>query len=87
MQQKNEEMNFAGIYELIINHTKKHGLSFLLLMGMVFWFNQQYINLSEKIDACNQSTIEIYKSQNERLINVLERNSEAMENISRHLEK
>lgn len=87
MQQKNNDTDLNNFYNIALNHVQKHGLSFLLLMLMVFWFNNQYIKLSEKIDQCNQATIEMYQNQSNELIEVLKDNSKAMENISRHLDR
>ena len=44
---------------MILNQVNRHGLSFLILTGVVLYFQQQNSILDERILQCNQNTIEM----------------------------
>ena len=69
----------------IFNAMQKQGISFGLLCVAVWWFQNENIELHQKIDVCNRDIIQIYQDQNQKIIEVLDRNSVALEEIGRYL--
>lgn len=57
----------------------------ILMAIAIGWMADKMNSLEGRVDACNSNVIEIYQSQSDRLLNVVERNSEAMENLSIYL--
>lgn len=86
-QEKIEEMNIRSIWGMILSHVNQHGLSFLILTAVVLYFHQQNSILDDRILQCNQNTIELYQERNHQLMEVLERNSRAMEGITNYLDR
>lgn len=82
-----EDMNIKSLWTMLLNHINRHGLSFLLFALMVWWFVQQNQVLDERILQCNKNTIEMYQMRNEKLMEVIERNSRAMESIGTYLDR
>lgn len=62
----------------ILNALQKQGLSFVLLGLIAYGLYLKVEDLQTKVDQCNAQTIEMYKQQNERLI-------DAFENLSFYL--
>lgn len=88
MEQENiEDMNFRSLWGMLLNHLNKHGLSFLLFTVMVVYFHQQNSILDTRILDCNKNTIEMYQLRNEQLMEVIERNSRAMESLGVWLDR
>lgn len=79
--EKIEDMNIRSLWVMILNHVNRHGLSFLILTGIVLYFHSQNAILDERILECNNNTLEIYQARNEQLMDVIERNSRAMESL------
>lgn len=86
-QEKIEDMNIRSLWVMILNQVNRHGLSFLILTGVVMYFHQQNSILDERILQCNQNTIELYQTRNEQLIEVIDRNSRAMESLGNYMER
>lgn len=76
-----------GIMEKILDQIMKHGLLVTLLSLLTYVYWTQNNRLHTKIEQCNQSIIELYKEQNERLLDTLEKNTIAFENLSTLLSK
>ena len=70
------------ILEKILDQVMKNGLAFTLLALATYVYWTQNNRLQVKIQSCNDQIIEIYKEQNQQLIDVLDRNTEVMENLS-----
>ena len=79
--EKIEDMNIRSLWVMILNHVNRHGLSFLILTAVVLYFHYQNSILDERILDCNNNTIELYQTRNEKLMEVIDRNSRAMESI------
>ena len=73
------------LIQFLLNEAKKHGFAFVLLLGIVWYFHGQSTKLEEKVDTCNAATIAMYQQQNAILINAVERNSKAMEDLAAYL--
>lgn len=85
--EKIEDMNIRSIWLMILNHVNRHGLSFLILTAVVLYFHYQNSILDERILDCNKNTIELYQTRNEKLMEVIDRNSRAMESIGDYLDR
>lgn len=72
----------AVLLTALIDSAKKHGLAFLVMLGLVLYFHAQNERLEKKFDVCNSKVIEIYQSNNTQLINALERNTIALEKVA-----
>jgi hypothetical protein len=66
----------------IMDGLKKHGVVFLVLLGLILYFHQQNEKLEKKFDICNSKVIEMYHDHNVQLIEALERNTLALEKIA-----
>lgn len=86
-QEKIEDMNIRSIWAIVLNHISRQGLSFLILTGVVLYFHSQNSILDERILECNNNTIQLYQVRNEQLMQVIERNSRAMESIGDYLDR
>ncbi len=76
----------AEMQTTLIDMLKKQGLSFLLLGVAVYFFYGQYNVLSDKINDCNQAIIDHYERENEKLYEVIERNTMALDRINEKME-
>ena len=73
---------------VMIEAAKKHGIAFLVMLGLVLYFHSQNEKLEIKFDLCNSKVIEMYQSHNTQLIEALNRNTTALERIApNHHEK
>jgi len=86
-QEKIEDMNIRSLWAMILSHVNRHGLSFLILTGIVLYFHSQNSLLDNRILECNKNTIELYQIRNEQLMQVIERNSRAMESLGDYLDR
>lgn len=66
---------------VMIEAAKKHGIAFLVMLGLVLYFHRQNEKLEQKFDLCNSKVIEMYQSHNTQLIRALERNTTALEKL------
>ena len=82
-----EEMLKTSITTFLVKTVKDQGVSFLLLGLMVWYFHAQTTMLHTEIKECNNQQMEIYKSQNIKLMEVVDRNSKAFEAFSEQLNK
>lgn len=73
------------LLEMILNEARKHGVGFLILLGVVWYFHDQTTKLENKVDACNSAMLESFQNQNALLLSAMQRNSQAMENLSFYL--
>jgi len=85
--EKIEDMNIRSLWVMILNHVNRHGLSFLILTAVVLYFHYQNSILDERILDCNNNTIQMYQTRNEKLMEVIDRNSRAMESIGDYLDR
>lgn len=75
----------SKLLEMMLNEARKHGVGFLILLVMLWYFHNQTTKLENKVDACNSAMMESLSNQNAMLLSAMERNSQAMENISFYL--
>ena len=82
------------ITESLLAGLQKYGLTVTLLGFAVFWMNGKNENLSVKVDAQNVQIIDIYKNQHkidqqqtDKLLHVIELNTQAVENFSFYLKQ
>jgi len=73
------------LIEMILNEARKHGVAFMILLGVVWYFHGQTTKLENKVDSCNSAMVESFRNQNALLLQAMERNSQAMENLSFYL--
>lgn len=66
---------------VMIEAAKKHGIAFLVMLGLVLYFHSQNEKLEQKFDLCNSKVIEMYQDHNTQLIQALERNTTALEKL------
>lgn len=71
------------LFTVIVEAAKKHGLAFLALLLMVLYFHRQNEKLEAKFDICNSKVIEMYQDHNTQLIQALERNTAALEKLTK----
>ena len=70
------------LFTVIVEAAKKHGIAFLVMLGLVIYFHNQNEKLERKFDLCNSKVIELYQDHNTQLIQAMERNSRALEKIA-----
>lgn len=73
---------------------KLHGLPFVLLAGAVWWFQEKNIILEKaaierdaKLELCNDKIIAAYQENQAKLLDVIDRNSRAFNDLSRKIDK
>lgn len=71
------------LFNVIVEAAKKHGIAFLVMLGLVVYFHNQNEKLEHKFDICNSKVIEMYQSHNTQLIQALERNTLALEKLAK----
>ena len=72
-----------ALFIVILEAAKKHGIAFLVMLGLVLYFHRQNEKLEQKFDICNSKVIEMYQDHNTQLIQALERNTLALEKLSK----
>lgn len=70
------------LFTVIVEAAKKHGIAFLVMLGLVLYFHKENEKLEKKFDRCNTNIIDMYQSHNTQLIEALNRNSAALERIA-----
>lgn len=71
----------AKLIDYISEQLRLHGLSFLLLGAMVYYFYGEVERLSDEVKSCNKSVIQVYQAERAELRQVIERNTIALENL------
>lgn len=71
----------AKLIDYISEQLRLHGLSFLLLGVMVYYFYEKVERLSDEVKSCNQAVIQVYQEERTELRQVIERNTIALENL------
>lgn len=71
------------LFTAILEGMKKHGVVFLVLLALILYFHRQNEKLEQKFDICNSQVIEMYQNHNTQLIQTLERNTTALENLAK----
>lgn len=79
-----EEMKLPGVenfWGYLLRQTPI--VVFLCVASWLLW--QKIEAMESRVDTCNDRMIELYQQQNERLLNVLDVNAEAMQQFGDHL--
>ena len=71
------------LFTAILEGAKRHGVVFLVLLALILYFHGQTEKLERKFDVCNSKVIEMYQDHNTQLIEALNRNSAALEQIAK----
>jgi len=69
----------------IMQMAKQQGFSIALLVLAVWWMNGENNELEEKVDLCNQTLIESYQENNAHIIEVLNDNTDIMNDFCHYL--
>ena len=78
MQQKREEMIKKEFWSEALAHlVKQSPLVIVLFFGLNYFV--------EKFEGCNEQVIKLYQEQNQHLIKVVEKNSQAIQDFSLYL--
>ena len=85
---KNPEVEvMAKFLQLIADSIQKYGMSIVLLGAMVYYFHNQNKVFQSKIDNCNEQIMTIYQKQNQKLIEVVDKNAEAFKCFTDYIDK
>lgn len=76
-------MTQTKILTYILEQLRLHGLSFLLLGAITYYFFTKVEALSEEVKACNNEVITVYREERNELSKVIERNTIALEKLER----
>lgn len=78
----------VGIWQdIITDNLKKHGISFILLAFAIWYMEGKNQALESKIDTCNREALEMYKTQNALLVQVVQDNSTVLLKVRENQEK
>jgi len=77
-------MNGVGLQALILDYLKSNGLSLVLLFAAVVILVQRDAELSKKIDDCNLELLDTYKESQKSLLQVINANTDALEELNRN---
>lgn len=67
------------IVQYFMDQLKDKGFHVLLLVLAVYFLYDRQNDLEDKIDACNESKFELLENMNQKMIEVIERNTIALE--------
>lgn len=77
-----------SLWERILDKAERQGLSFLILLALVVYFNNKIDNMEKKndfmetkIDACNQENKEVMRTYLNEMKELLIRNTEALQDL------
>jgi len=65
----------------------KHGAAFIIMAAGLYFFYQQNTALQTNVNACNDKVIQVYQAQNERFIQIIEENNQAIQQNSAAIER
>ena len=71
----------------IMQMAKQQGFSIALLALAVWWMNTENKELEAKVDLCNQSLIEEYRTNNNNILNVINENKDVMCDFAEYLKE
>lgn len=69
------------IFTYLADQLRMHGLSFLLLAAAVWYFQGENMKMANEIKACNQSIIDMYRTDRMHLQEIIDNNTRALEEI------
>jgi hypothetical protein len=67
------------IWEIV----KNHGLSFMLLAVMTWYFYQQQLDMQYKIQKCHEGLLEFYKNDHLELRVLIKENRDALKGLAK----
>lgn len=70
----------TNVYSYFAEQLKDKGFHVLLLVIAVYFLYNRQNDLEVKIDACNESKFELLENMNNRMVEVIERNTIALQN-------
>jgi len=81
MADKQEDVTMGQIWLWIIETFRRQGLSFVLLVAMLWYFQRQNDQLQLQILECNQQRLDYYSNQSIRMMQVIEENTAAINGL------
>lgn len=73
------------IVSYISDQVRMHGLSFVLLACAVWYFHGENKQMGAEIRTCNQTIIDMYRSDRIQLQEIINNNTKVLENNTRAL--
>lgn len=73
--------NILSLWNIFIDAAKKQGISFLILIGIIFYFHTQLDKLQLQIESCNSENKEAMKTYLNEMKEIIIRNTAAFENL------
>lgn len=70
--------------EFLLEQLKTHGLPILLLSIAVWYFYNEVKSMQQEIRICNENLIQMYQTNNNKMIEVIGNNTQALDRIIRH---
>jgi len=67
MNANSENMVFKSFLPVLLDSVKKQGISFLILLAVIWYMHTQVSNLQQQINACNEHRITIYKEERQQM--------------------
>ncbi len=84
-KQQNNAEEMAKIWLSILKAVQQQGLSFMLMLGIAYYFQGQNNDLRTEQKQCNEAQMELYREHAKNMEKVIDRNTKAFENFSVYL--
>jgi hypothetical protein len=73
----------SKLIDYLLAQLKMHGIGLALLMLAVWYFHGENIRMQSEIRKCNDSMIEMYRTDRIQLLDVINNNTRALDRIIR----
>lgn len=67
--------------QFLMEQARMHGLGFILLAAAVYYFQTENAKMTDEIRACNNTIIEMYRTDRLQLQEIIANNTKALEEI------
>lgn len=80
-------MPYRELMDYTIDQVKKHGLPMLMLMLAVWYIERRSAEMEHRLYDCNAHITEIYKEMNVKMMQVIESNTHAIQEVRKEIDE
>ena len=70
-----------SLFQFALENAKKHGLSFIILCGAIYWFDARCTRLEFDVNRKTEEYENFLKEDHFKMVKVIENNTAVLENI------
>lgn len=74
----------AWLSQYMMEQLRTHGINLFLLAIAVWYFQNENMQIKAEIRACNDALIETYKSNQRQMLDVINNNTRALQDVPRN---